>query len=189
MTDTERHGEALVEYLVSLADREDRAALATLRSSFREGHTLDGLRIVLPFVRATPSSQKQREDDALLLGALFALHPEHGPLSLAAGLAQVKRATESDSIELRFRALLAADRAQLGPHLRHAVSLVASHHLPIDWSELYRAIRAWDRVDERNSKKPSPRRRWANDFWTTDGADEAQSPAQPTSTPDNEATP
>ncbi len=184
MTDT---GEPLIDYLVSLAEREDRAALAALRSSLREGHDLDGLRIVLPFVRgASPARLKRAEDDALLLGALFALHPEQGALTLAEALARVWRETGSDSVEGRFRALLSADREQLAPHLRHAISLVASKHLAIDWADLYRAIKYWDRADEPGAPR-SPRRRWASDFWTSE--DGAGAPSDSATTPDHEATP
>lgn len=151
----------LVRYLEALAAREDRATLATLRASLREGHDLEGLRIVLPFLGLDAGSRA--EDDAVLVAGLFALHPEAGPASLAEALRRVARAnsreSENESIEMRFMALLASDRADLSIHLRHAVSLVAASGVRIDWNDLYKAIRFWDH------EKDFVRRQWAREFW------------------------
>jgi CRISPR type I-E-associated protein CasB/Cse2 len=51
----------------------------------------------------------------------------------------------------------------LGAHLRHAVSLTASHHIALDWRELHVAIRFWDHPSGRT------RRSWARAFWSSDG--------------------
>jgi CRISPR system Cascade subunit CasB len=160
MPESIQRKDPLVDHLETLADRQDRGTLALLRRTFQEEHALDGLAVVLPFVSRDPRWRDRDEDDALLVSALFALHPESGPLSLPAALRII--AKTSDSIELRFRALLTANRQDLGDHLRHAVTLVASHGLPIDWRELHAAIRDWDRPSDRI------RRRWARAFWGSD---------------------
>jgi CRISPR system Cascade subunit CasB len=154
-------GHPLIRYLETLAAREDRATLATLRGSLREGHELDGLRVVMPFLK--PDAARRAEDDAVLLAGLFALHPEGGTTSLAEALRKVSLGkgseSESDSIEKRFMALLASDRQDLAIHLRHAVSLVAASGIGLDWDDLYQAIRYWDHQDD------FIRRRWARGFW------------------------
>jgi CRISPR system Cascade subunit CasB len=165
---------ALVHALERLARDDDRAELARLRASWRPGRELEALAFVLPFVAPARDDlgaptveagsrqwQVRREDDALLLAGLFAIHPESGPLSLAKALRRVWQDTGSDSIEGRFRALLSADRTELGTHLRNAVSLAASKTLAIDWDDLYRVIKYWDGDDPRWSV----RRRWAREFW------------------------
>ncbi len=165
----------LVDHLEALARNEDRATLALLRSTLQEGRALEGLRVVMPYITRSAADQRQREDDALLVAGLFALHPESGSRSLASALRSV--AQESDSVELRFRALLTAGRDELPTHLRHAVTLVASKKLAIDWRNLRTTVRFWERSDDR------ARRAWARDFWA-DGEEEttADTPTDTAST-------
>ncbi len=154
----------LVRYLYSLVESRpepDRAALAALRASLREDRVLEAARFVFPHLPTDPT--REDEDAALLLAGLFALHPERGTLTLASALQHVQTATDSESVEARFRALLTADRDELPVHLRNAISLVASHRIAVDWADLYRAIRGW--------RREGPRRRWASQYW---------SPSEPT---------
>lgn len=147
----------LVDHLERLAAREDRATLAQLRRTLQKEHALDGLSVVLPFIPRTSKWPNQDENDALLVAGLFALHPESGSMTLPGALRIVAQA--SDSVELRFRAMLGASREDLPTHLRHAVSLVAGHGIAIDWRDVHDAIRWWDRPLDR------VRRRWARAFW------------------------
>lgn len=167
MTETTEYKDRLVDHLEELADErdKDRATLALLRGTLQEGRALEGLRVVLPYIPRDPMRQRQVEDDALLLAGLFALHPESGALSLATALKIVARTSES--VELRFHALLGASRKDLPTHLRHAVTLVASHKLAIDWRDLHTKIRFWESTSDR------ARREWARDFWTSDEGGEA----------------
>lgn len=168
----------LVSFLERCVENRDRAVLASLRSALRPGREFDGLRHVLPFVGA--EAGRRAEDDALLLACLFALHPESGELSLAQGLARIYAESESESTEGRFRALLTSDREDLPIHLRHAVSLLASKKIPIDWRDLHRTIRSW------GSSQSNARRQWARDFWArepdreTSPADEKQAQSERT---------
>jgi len=166
MTESNEYRDRLVDHLEDLAQREDRATLALLRGTLQEGRALEGLPVVLPFVNPYGRSPDRAEDDALLLAALFAIHPESGSLFLPAALRAV--AQTSDSVELRFRALLSASRQDLPVHLRHAVGLVASHGMPIDYRDLHTAIRFWDQPSERT------RRQWARAFWTPDNSGETR---------------
>jgi len=177
MSSPESKKDRLVERLEALAASQppDRGALANLRASLKEDSALDGLRIVLPYVtvraEARPFERQREEDDALLLGGLFALHGESGNESLASALRRVWAETGSDSVEARFSALMSASREDLASHLRHAVSLVASKKIPIDWRDLHRAIRHWQHEDD------FVRRQWARDFWAS--ADEPVTPDTP----------
>lgn len=158
--DRPRH--PLIAYLQELGERTDRAALAALRASLRERHALEALRYVLPFLGK--DAGRRAEDDACLLAGLFALHPESGPLTLAAALRLVWQGG-SDSTERRFLALLSASRADLPTHLRHAIALAAGKNLALDWNDLYTAVRYWDHDDD------FVRRRWARAFWTSSSLD------------------
>jgi CRISPR system Cascade subunit CasB len=110
---------------------------------------------VAPYLRREAS---RREEDALILvGGLFSMHPTQGGVSLASALR--RRADESDSVALRFRALLDAEAEDLPTHLRHAISLVRAYEIPIDYDDLLRAILAWSRDDRR------AQRTWARHFW------------------------
>jgi CRISPR system Cascade subunit CasB len=151
----------LVDRLEELAARQDRAALARLRASLQQDRKFEGLAIVLPFVARHKASPDQSEDDALLVAGLFALYPESGHTKLPTALRLLSQT--SDSVELRFRALLAADRVDLGPHLRHAVGLVASQASALDWRDLHRTVRFWDHPSN------SSRRAWARAFWSPGG--------------------
>jgi len=158
MSESTERRDTLVDHLKGLAGRQDRATLAVLRRTLQKEHALEGLSVVLPFVSRDGPWRDRAEDDALLVAGLFALHPESGSALLPAALQVVART--SDSVELRFRALLGASREDLPVHLRHAVTLVASHSLAIDWRDVHRAIRYWDHPSDR------ARRRWARAFWT-----------------------
>ena len=166
----ERKPEALVAYLDSLVRDEDRATLALLRGSLQPGRSLDALRVVLPFLprESHPTQRRRDENDALLLAGLFALHQDSGSASIARALRSL--IAQSDSVELRFRALLASSREDLPEHLRYAVSLLAGNRVALDWSDLYRAVRRWDHPDD------YVRRQWARDFWTPDDAPASTTP-------------
>lgn len=174
MPPTESKKHPLVRYLLSLAEQEDRASLAALRSALRPGQELDALRFVVPFLfsedrkgKALSAACRRRdEDDAVLLASLFALHPESGGLSLASAMSKIFHDTGSESIEGRFRALLSAHRSDLGTHLRYAVALCASKGVSLDWDDLYKTIQQWDREDG------AQRRSWARDFWASQDAPE-----------------
>jgi CRISPR type I-E-associated protein CasB/Cse2 len=168
MAESPERTDPLVDHLERLASRQDRATLALLRGTFQKEHALDGLAVVLPFVAQDSRWRDRAEDDALLVSGLFALHPESGSLLLPDALRVI--AKTSESVELRFRALLSASRQDLVEHLRHAVTLVASHGLAIDWRDLHAAIRYWDHPSDRM------RRRWARAFWASESSSQ---PAKP----------
>jgi CRISPR system Cascade subunit CasB len=172
MSDQQTSRCPLIDYLESLAAREDRATLAALRASLRPGRELEGLRVVLPFLRS--NAGRREEDDAVLVAGLFALHPERGTSTLPEALRQVQLATNSDSVERRFLSLMESGRDELSTHLRYGIALVASRKVGIDWADLYRAIKYWDHPDD------FIRREWARSFWATEALYEP--PSAPTAT-------
>src|SRR2546426_9537486 len=137
--------DGFVAYLTRLVEDEDRAALAALRRSLGKapGEAAEAHRYVLPF---TGNATQRDEDTYYLVGALFALHQinwppneeSNGPTNFGASFAWLKREVESDSIEKRFVALLNCHQEDLPDHLRHAVSLLRSKEIPIDWARLLR---------------------------------------------------
>ncbi len=147
-----------VEYLIQLASRDDRAALASLRQGFV--NPLRALPLVAPFLRHDDG--RGREEALLLVGGLFALHPVAGNVTLARALRQVATSTGSTSVELRFRALLECDADDLSEYLRHGVSLVAREAIPLDYSELLASVRSW------SHETRFVQRRWARQFWAVE---------------------
>lgn len=156
--------EPLISALERLVQAEDRAALAALRRSLAEDAVAHAYPYVVPFFPGQASSWLERT--YLLVAGLFALHPAVGPFSLGTALRRVRDMTGSSSIERRFVALLDAHPEDLGPHLRHAVALVRSKDIPLDWHDLLRTVREWN--------MDWARRRWARDFWGSIPADEGE---------------
>ena len=99
-----------IDYLYDLAKRNDRAALAELRRGFLS--PIAPLRYVVPFLK--PDASRREESALCLVGQLFGLHPTPGGLRLAQALRLL--ATKSESVELRFRALLDCDAEDLDTH-------------------------------------------------------------------------
>lgn len=74
----------------------------------------------------------------------------------------------SKSLEKRFTALLNSRSADLSVRLRHAVLLLKSNQVPIDWVQLLKDLLQWKRFDTfatYRSRGVSPQRKWAQSFW------------------------
>jgi CRISPR system Cascade subunit CasB len=167
--------ERFVEYLEKLNRDEDRAALAALRRSLGKtvGETAEAHRYVLPF---NPAGWE--ETAYYLVAGLFALHPaswrkdksDKRPTNFGASFAWLKSNTDSDSIEKRFVALLDCHEDDLAERLRHAVSLLRSKEIPVDWLQLLKDLRRWSREDRK------AQREWARAFWGSNQYDNEQQP-------------
>ncbi|MCZ7652234.1 MAG: type I-E CRISPR-associated protein Cse2/CasB [Thermoanaerobaculia bacterium] len=146
--------------LETLRDREERGALAALRRSASEaaGWQPEALAVVYPWLPRTLGPRE--EDRFLLVASLFALHSlASGSGTLGLSFRRLAAATASESVEKRFLGLLASEEEDLGAHLRHAVTLLAAHAIPVDWRQLLRDLRGWGYETRR------VQRRWARDFW------------------------
>lgn len=162
MSKEQRELHPLVEALERAGKDGDRAALAQLRTSMAEGREA----LAYPFVARFFGDSERENANLVLVAQLFALHPKQGCQSLATALRVP--AGSSDSVEMRLRALLDADREDLPVHLRHAISLARAHDQAVDYDDILHTLRFWDGPHSR-------RRRWARDFWfqaTTDNAQE-----------------
>lgn len=158
---------AFVKLLRTLADDEDRGALAALRRSLQDpnGMSAAACPYVVPFL---PTREDIERDRAFfLVGALFALHPDAGGdgVSLGHAFRAINDAQEgfgkpdNESLRGRFVALLDAEHEDLPDHLRHAVSLARAKGQPLDWLRLLHDVLGWGHPSRH------VQHRLARDFW------------------------
>ncbi len=149
-----------IAFLQSLADKEDRGALAALRRGLGQppGAAPEMFRYVEPFL---PQKRSAAQETAYyLLAALFALHPKATQAgNLGAHMAQARSEGGEDALERRFTALLAAHPDDLPDALRQAVSFLKSKEVPVNWNRLFWDLQRWDEEDHRVQKE------WAKAFW------------------------
>lgn len=148
-----------IAYLAGLAQREDRAALAALRSSLQHEHgmAVAAFPYVVPFLDEQPGP---RDRAYFLIGALFATHPEPGGVSLGHAFRRLNGdAGENESVRRRFVALLDAAPDDVSSHLRQAVSLCRAKGVPLDWEQLLRDVLAFPHPDR------YAQRRLAREYW------------------------
>ncbi|MCY4089568.1 MAG: type I-E CRISPR-associated protein Cse2/CasB [Caldilineaceae bacterium] len=165
--------ERFVEYLLGLEERKDTGALAALRRGLGRmpGTAPEMHRYVVPW--SNGESSRWREDVFYIVAALFAYHPIHwsrdkeARSNLGDSFARLRHAegVSQEGIERRFTGLLSVHMEDLHVHLRHAVSLLKSKTIPIDWVRLLDDLKYWgheDRLIQRN---------WARAFWRVESLD------------------
>ncbi len=155
---------SLIEHLVDLYKDESRvsernAAFAHLRRGLSNlGGRYEAFRHVEHFTLKCDSHQRECH---YLVAGLFAAHPSHSEekhFSLGQSLALL-RAKRGDSIDRRFHALLDSLADDVADHLRHAVSLLKSETIPVNYSQLL-----WDLQNWTDAEKPV-QLKWARDYW------------------------
>ncbi len=150
-----------VEFLKSLAENGNRGALAALRRGLSsEGAATAGMhRYVAGWLHEKDRSWDEQR--FYLVAALFGRYPcTNTPgHNFGGSYRQLQLKKESESLERRFVALLAADADSIGVHLRHAIALLAAEEIAVDWAELLRDLRWWGQSEHR------VQRRWAREFW------------------------
>jgi len=159
-----------VTRLIELAQRQDRGALAALRTGLGKapGAAPRMLPIVAPFLSADEGPATRA---AFITAALFARHPVHARVgSLGASLWKAtKRDGNPDGkhgeegVERRFAAALDADAEDLSRHLDGLVTLCESAGVPIDWHQFYRDVRGL--LGQTETYQIKIRTDWARDFW------------------------
>lgn len=157
----------------------DRAGLAALRRSLgrRPGEIPEACRYVDPLLPRW--ARGDAEEAFYLVAGLFGWHPEHRPGKDLGGsfaeLAAAQRAAgiEPAGLERRFVALLDAHRDDLAEHLRHAVGLLRTNGVPLDYARLLSDVLRWEHPDR------FVRRRWARSFWSRDPAGGEAAEADP----------
>ncbi len=154
--------EKFIEYLYSLAERQDRAALAALRRGLGKppGTVPDMYPYVVPWL---PADLYRSEEAAYyLVAALFAFHPSHTDQgNMGDHMAAARDEGNNDSLERRFVALLSAHPDDLPDYLRQAVSFLRSKEIPINWERLFRDLKLWGHPE----RGDQIRKQWAASFW------------------------
>lgn len=145
-----------VECLRQLDKNADTAVLAKLRRGL--GASFDQVSSevspwLAPFVHNTDNYGK-----FALVGNLFAHHRMHTQERETLGTAFAGMG-RSDSLEKRFKSLLAARNDEIIARLREAIGLAKSHEVAINYHTLL-----WNLLDWENPNQPV-QFRWAKDYW------------------------
>jgi len=170
MTATSPNDVPLVNRLIELARREDRGALAALRTGLGKppGAAARMLPIVAPFLT---SDEGPATRAAFITAALFARHPMHAAGgSLGASLWKATKRADNpggkhgeSGVEARFAAALDADPEDMPRHLDGLISLCESAGAPIDWHRFHLDVRGL--LGHNEDYQIRIRTRWARDFW------------------------
>jgi len=170
MSEPTDHERSFTDWLHTLTQKEDRAALAALRRGLGKppGDAPEMHRFILRWLPG--NTNPWQEEPYYLVASLFAFHQKamRGG-NLGASFSRLARAVESDSTEKRFVALLNCHRDDLPNHLRHAVGLLKSKEVPIDWAQLLHDIKGWD------WESRTVQRDWARGFWGRPADSDAES--------------
>ena len=179
-----------VQALKRLADirqggANNLGALAALRRGL--GKPPGTVAEMYPYVmQYLPERASRSEEDAyFLIAALFAWHQLDWTTgerfkkqrNFGASFRRLAVSADSQSLEKRFVALLDARREDLPEHLRHAIGLLKSKEIPVDWVQLLEQVSVWDR-DDRHVQ-----RAWAGAYWGSSSADTPKSDAFGDQTP------
>lgn len=158
-------------FLRGLATQNNRAALAALRRGLSAHAAASAAmhRYLAGWLHDTDSEWDVER--FYLVAALFGRYPSPAKAECNFGgsyrLLHQKR--ESASVERRFVALLASDAESIGVHLRHAIALISTEDIAVDWARLLRDLKWWPHPERR------VQRRWAREFWRY----APQEPAEP----------
>jgi len=166
----------LVDYLLEIKRKEDRGALAALRSGLgkRPGEAPRMIPHVGKFLRSA-DPERPSVISAFLTASLFAKHPEHAPgRSLGSALWNATRRDSNPDgkhgeagVESRLTALIDAHSDDIPRHLESLVSLCESagggNRTGIDWYEFRRDVISLVGDDEKRRERVHLR--WARDFW------------------------
>jgi CRISPR system Cascade subunit CasB len=159
---------SFVNYLESLAEDQDRGALAALRRGL--GQPPGTAPEMYPYVvRRLPKNaypNSWTEQTFYLVAALYALHPKS---TLEGNMGQHFAHTldpnpdHNQAIERRFTALLTAHPDDLNFYLRQAISFLKSRGdgIPVNWHRLMWDLLAWGYPDSRTRVQ----KQWAASFW------------------------
>lgn len=158
--------------LYKIARDKDRASLSSLRKSLGKA---DGAQLsAYPVIGAFLPSKQRPWDEAkyILIAGLFASHIDlenpslgfKGDFGVSFKNYEKVCVTESqkasESIDKRFSSLIECEAEDLPIRLRHAVSLLKSKGIPIEWPQLLKDLIGWGHPDRYVQKK------WARNYWT-----------------------
>jgi CRISPR system Cascade subunit CasB len=153
-------------------NQRDARTLAKLRRGLTEHQGERDMWVYAHLRGASP----EHEERAALLASLFALwhqgreRRQRAPDSFGGSFGRLRAVTGSESIEKRFAALIDSHPDDLPTRLRHAVTLLRSKEIPVDWEQLLRDLLAW------GAERRPVQRRWARHFWTGTAAGSPEEP-------------
>jgi CRISPR system Cascade subunit CasB len=162
----------LERLLGSDQNRREAGTLAKLRGGLTEH---PGERDVWVYAHLG-GARPDQEDSAALVASLFALWHQGGrgqtrsADSFGGSYGRLRLLSGSESTEKRFAALIDSHPDDLPARLRHAVTLLRSKDIPIDWERLLGDLLSWE------AEKRPVQRRWARDFWARNMADNSDEP-------------
>lgn len=160
------HAQRFLLYLQSLK-KQNRGALAQLRRSlaFDPGTYSPAYPYVERFVSKDSHELDARRLALYVVAGLFARHPGVGTKNFAAAFGELFCKRNSDSIEKRFIALLAADAENIHAYLRQAISLLAAGDISLDYAALLDDLTLWMSPWGDTDRLDRLRQRWARDFY------------------------
>ena len=152
--------------------RKNLAAMGALRRGLGRapGATPQMYPYVAPYL--PPEARPEEEDAYFLIAALFAWHqidwaPGEGrkgvETNFGASFRWLADTMGSEGIERRFVALLGAQREDLPEHLRHAVGLLRSKGIAVNWVQLLRDVLRWEQAERVVQSA------WARTYWQASG--------------------
>lgn len=174
---------AYIDYLISLADGNNRGAMADLRRGLagQPGTEPAMFPYVAPWV---PDNLRNtwREKVYYLVAAQFAyyqagsgagarLRTDEGNLGKHCQTLVLKE-KQSGSFEMRFTSLLNAHPEDLPTYLKQVISLLRSNEIAINWHQLLHDLLSW------NSESRYIQRQWANSYWAYQQKQETESTSE-----------
>jgi CRISPR system Cascade subunit CasB len=146
-----------LEKLEKLVKDDERATLAELRRSLGKNPTVTLVRIGWLFAGVPDFAL----DTAVLHAGLFAIDGDNASSNnFGKAFRVLLDSTGSDSIEKRFVSLVETEREDLATPLRHAIKLLASKEIGLDWAQLFDDLLGW------HYESRGVQRKWARSFWS-----------------------
>ncbi|MHA1145877.1 MAG: type I-E CRISPR-associated protein Cse2/CasB [Candidatus Helarchaeota archaeon] len=164
----------LIKHLEDLVENQDRAALATCRkgTALLPKHDLKIIPIIFPILYRNGQDEEEISDyiihSAFLISCLFAtwysgkenLEPADKSETFGKSWAKFYIASEeAPSVESRFVALLDSHKDDMHNHLIHAINLLRSKDIKINFYDLGKGIYYWSHPDKFVQEQ------WATDFY------------------------
>lgn len=183
------YDQAFVNYLLDLKKKENRGALAALRSGLgkKPGESTLMFPYVARFLPQNADPDTSSVQSIFLTASLFATHPEHKHNDSASDPerkhtdslgASLRKAVEAkhgeEGVSKRLVAALDAHPDDLARHLAGLVSLCESAGIAIDWIQFRKDVA--NLLSTNEGWRENVRLRWARGFWAPTPANDSQTP-------------
>ena len=164
-TDKWKKEKDFVAYLEKMVDNENLGALAALRRGLAgpPGMAFEMYKYIVPWVGDSPRWEAKVY---YLVSALLAWHqiPWHSTddlkfSNLGTSLHELKDASNAESLEKRFIALLNCHRDDLHVQLKQLFGLLVAKKIVVNYVQLIKDLKNWD------NESHYVQQNWANEFW------------------------